>query len=91
MFTAGQILFIMKKPEKLGLPPTGKLGVFRRWLGLYSKEEREGLDYARKLKKTTMQIARGQQSLLSRPDWMRYEDWREVRKLQNKLERRRRK
>ena len=81
----------MKKTEKLGLPPTGKLGVFRRWLGIYSKEEREVLDYARKLKKTTMRIARGQQSLLSRPEWMRHEDWVEVRKLQNKLERRRRK
>ena len=80
-------LFIMKKTEKLGLPPTGKIGVFRRWLGIYSKEEREVLDYARKLKKTTMQIARGQQSLLSRPYWMRHEDWIEVRK----LERRRRK
>ena len=77
----------MEKTEKLGLPPTGKIGVIRRWLGIYSKEEREVLDYARKLKKTTMQIARGQQSLLSRPDWMRYEDWREVRKLQTKLER----
>ena len=84
-------LFIMKKTEKLGLPPTGKIGVFRRWLGIYSKEEREVLDYARKLKKITMQIARGQQSLLSRPYWMRHEDWVEVRKLQTKLERRRRK
>ena len=84
-------LFIMEKTEKLGLPPTGKLGVFRRWLGIYSKEEREVLDYARKLKKTTMQIARGQLTLLSRPEWMRHEDWVEVRKLQNKLERRRRK
>ena len=84
-------LFIMEKTEKLGLPPTGKIGVFRRWLGIYSKEEREVLDYARKLKKTTMQIARGQQSLLSRPHWMRHEDWVEVRKLQTKLERRRRK
>ena len=84
-------LFIMKKTEKLGLPPTGKIGVFRRWLGIYSKEEREVLDYARKLKKTTMQIARGQLTLLSRPEWMRHEDWVEVRKLQNKLERRRRK
>lgn len=83
-----QWLFIMEKTEKLGLPPTGKLGVFRRWLGIYSKEEREVLDYARKLKKTTMQIARGQQSLLSRPEWMRHEDWVEVRKLQTKLERR---
>ena len=81
----------MEKTEKLGLPPTGKLGVFRRWLGIYSKEEREVLDYARKLKKTTMQIARGQLTLLSRPKWMRHEDWGEVRKLQNKLERRRRK
>lgn len=81
----------MKKTENLGLPPTGKLGVFRRWLGIYSKEEREVLDYARKLKKTTLQIARGQLSLLSRPEWMRYEDWVKVRKLQNKLERRRRK
>ena len=27
-------LFIMKKTEKLGLPPTGKIGVFRRWLEL---------------------------------------------------------
>ena len=81
----------MEKTEKLGLPPTGKIGVFRRWLGIYSKEEREVLDYARKLKKTTMQIARGQQSLLSRPYWMRHEDWVEVRKLQTKLERRRRK
>ena len=80
-----------EKTEKLGLPPTGKIGVFRRWLGIYSKEEREVLDYARKLKKTTMQIARGQLTLLSRPKWMRHEDWREVRKLQNKLERRRRK
>lgn len=70
---------------------TEKLGVFRRWLGIYSKEEREVLDYARKLKKTTMRIARGQQSLLSRPEWMRHEDWVEVRKLQTKLERRRRK
>ena len=78
----------MKKTEKLGLPPTGKLGVFRRWLGIYSKEER---DYARKLKKTTMQIARDQLTLLSRPEWMRHEDWVEVRKLQNKkLERMRR-
>ena len=77
------MLFIMEKTEKLG--------VFRRWLGIYSKEEREVLDYARKLKKTTVQIARGQQSLLSRPEWMRHEDWVEVRKLQNKLERRRRK
>ena len=84
-------LFIMEKTEKLGLPPTGKIGVFRRWLGIYSKEEREVLDYARKLKKTTMQIARGQLTLLSRPYWMRHEDWVEVRKLQNKLERRRRK
>ena len=81
----------MEKTEKLGLPPTGKIGVFRRWLGIYSKEEREVLDYARKLKKTTMQIARGQLTLLSRPEWMRHEDWVEVRKLQNKLERRRRK
>lgn len=84
----------MKKTEKLGLPPTGKLGEFRRWLGIYSKEEREVLDYARKLnelKKTTMQIARGQLTLLSRPEWMRHEDWVEVRKLQNKLERRCRK
>lgn len=81
----------MEKTEKLGLPPTGKLGVFRRWLGIYSKEEREVLDYARKLKKTTMQIARGQLTLLSRPEWMRHEDWVEVRKLQTKLERRRRK
>lgn len=81
----------MEKTEKLGLSPTGKLGVIRRWLGIYSKEEREVLDYARKLKKTAMQIARGQQSLLSRPDWMRYEDWREVRKLQTKIERGRRK
>ena len=87
----GKKLFIMEKTEKLGLPPTGKLGVFRRWLGIYSKEEREVLDYARKLKKTTMQIARGQLTLLSRPKWMRHEDWVEVRKLQNKLERRRRK
>ena len=70
---------------------TEKLGVFRRWLGIYSKEEREVLDYARKLKKTTMQIARGQLTLFSRPEWMRHEDWVEVRKLQNKLERRRRK
>lgn len=77
------MLFIMKKTEKLG--------VFRRWLGIYSKEEREVLDYARKLKKTTMQIARGQLALLSRPEWMRHKDWVEVRKLQNKLERRRRK
>jgi hypothetical protein len=84
-------LFIMKKIEKLGLSPTGKFGVIRRWLGIYSKEEREVLDYARKLKKTTMQIARGQLTLLSRPYWMRHEDWREVRKLQNKLERRCRK
>ena len=84
-------LFIMKKTEKLWLPPTGKIGVFRRWLGIYSKEEREVLDCARKLKKITMQIARGQQSLLSRPYWMRHEDWVEVRKLQTKLERRRRK
>lgn len=81
----------MEKTEKLGLPPTGKLGVIRRWLGIYSKEEREVLDYARKLKKTAMQIARGQLALLSRPDWMRYEGWREVRKLQTKIERRRRK
>ena len=29
----------MEKTEKLGLPPTGKLGVFRRWLGIYSKKE----------------------------------------------------
>ena len=76
----------MEKTEKLGLPPTGKLGVIRRWLGIYSKEEREVLDYARKLKTTT--IAQGQLTLLSCPDWMRYEDWREVRKLQTKLERR---
>ena len=81
----------MKKTEKLGLPPTGKLGGFRRWLGIYSKEEREVLDYARKLKKITMRIARGQLTLSSRPEWMRHEDWVEVRKLQNKLERRRRK
>ena len=81
----------MEKTEKLGLPPTGKIGVFRRWLGIYSKEEREVLDYARKLKKTTMQIARGQLTLLSRPEWMRHEDWVEVRKLQTKLERRCRK
>ena len=81
----------MEKTEKLGLPPTGKLGVIRRWFGIYSKEEREVLDYARKLKETTMQIARGQLTLSSRPYWMRYEDWREVRRLQNKLERRRRK
>lgn len=80
--------FYYEKTEKLGLPPTGKLGVIRRWLGIYSKEEREVLDYTRKLKKTTMQIARGRLTLLSRPDWMRYEDWREVRKLQTKLERR---
>lgn len=78
----------MEKTEKLGLPPTGKLGVIRRWLGIYSKKEREVLDYARKLKTTAMQIARGRLTLLSRPDWMRYEDWREVRKLQTKLERR---
>lgn len=81
----------MGKTEKLGLPPTGKLGVFRRWLGIYSKEEREVLDYARKLKKTAMQIALGQLILTSRPEWMRYEDWVEARKLQNKLEKRRRK
>ena len=92
------MLFIMEKTEKLGvsrrwlgLPPTGKLGVFRRWLGIYSKEERDVLDYARKLKKTTMRIARGQLTLSSRPEWMRHEDWVEVRKLQNKLERRCRK
>ena len=84
-------LFIMEKTEKLGLLPTGKIGVFRRWLGIYSKEERKVLGYARKLKKTTMQIARGQLTLLSRPYWMRHEDWVEVRKLQTKLERRRRK
>ena len=81
----------MEKTEKLGLPPTGKLGAFRRWLGIYSKEEQEVLDYTRKLKKATMRIARGQQSLLSRPEWMRHEDWVEVRKLQTKLERRCRK
>lgn len=81
----------MGKTEKLGLPPTGKLGVFRRWLGIYSKEEREVLDYARKLKKTAMQIALGQLILTSRPKWMRHEDWVEARKLQNKLEKSRRK
>jgi hypothetical protein len=63
---------------------TEKLGVFRRWLGIYSKEEREVLDYARKLKKTTMQIARGQLTLSSRPGWMRHEDWVEVRKLERR-------
>ena len=81
----------MEKLRNWGYPPTGKLGVFRRWLGIYSKEEREVLDYARKLKKITMRIARGQLTLFSRPEWMRHEDWVEVRKLQNKLERRRRK
>ena len=81
----------MKKYEYLEIDYTAKGVVFRRWLGIYSKEEREVLDYARKLKKTTMQIARGQLTLLSRPEWMRHEDWVEVRKLQNKLERRHRK
>lgn len=73
-----------------GLESTGFWGEFRRWLGFYTKDEREVIAYSKKLKRYAFGIRDGKERLTRRPEWMRHEDYREMRKLQQRFEKRRR-
>lgn len=77
--------------SNLELPEVGKWGKFRRWLGFYSRDEKEIRDYAKKIKQYMKGIADGSVILTSRPKWMREEDCRAIRKFQTKIERKNRK
>lgn len=75
------------KPE-IGLSPTKNAWqTFRRWLGIYTSEEKEVIAYSRRIKAETIAVAMRQKVVTSRPDWMRYEDYQKLRALQNKVER----
>lgn len=75
------------KPEAGLTPAKSAWQTFRRWLGIYTRDEKEVINYSRRLKAETLAVAMRQKVVASRPDWMRYEDYQKLRALQNKVER----
>lgn len=71
-------------------PHVSKWTIFRRWLGIYTVDEREVLEYAKRTKTESILVLTGQKILTSRPDWMRYEDYKKLQGLQKQAERKRR-
>lgn len=76
-------------PPSTGLSPVDRLGKVRRWLGVYSAEERAVLAYSKRLKELTMQIIAGEYVLRHRPEWVRQDDYRRLQKVQRKADKRR--
>lgn len=75
------------KPQDGLVPAVSAWQRLRRWLGIYTREEKEVLAYAKRIKQETILVASKQKQITSRPDWMRYEDYKKLRSLQNKVER----
>ena len=71
------------------LAPAGFWGRTRRAFGIFTKEEKEGLRYARKVHALGVRIAKGKTVLVTRPGWLRQEDYRSLRNLQKKVDGRR--
>lgn len=71
--------------KNIELPPVGRWGKFRRWLGIYNREEKEVKEYAKRVKQLALQVAQGKTILTSRPDWLRKPEFDQIRSLQNKV------
>lgn len=77
-------------PNTLGLQPVKGFAVFRRWIGIYTQQEKEVIAYTDRIKEEAISITKGK-SLIIRPQWMRIEDFRELRKLYNRIQKNRKK
>jgi hypothetical protein len=72
----------------IGLAPAKNLWQgLRRWLGFYTREEREVMTYAKRIKQKTISVTYGGEIMTERPNWMRQEDYIKLRALAKKVER----
>lgn len=71
------------------LVPVGFWGKVRRAFGIFTKDEKEVLRYARKVHGLAAGIAKGGTVLVTRPEWLRAEDYRSLKALQKRVEKRR--
>lgn len=71
------------------LVPVGFWGKVRRAFGIFTKDEKEVLRYARKVHDLGIRIAKGRTVLVTRPEWLRQEDYRSLQSLQKKVDKRR--
>lgn len=78
------------KPQDGLAPVDSAWQKFRRWLGIYTREEKEVMGYAQRIKQETIAVVSRQKVVTGRPDWMRYEDYQKLCALQNKVERQKR-
>lgn len=62
----------------------------RRWLGIYTKDERQHLQYNARLKNYSEAVFMGVEILTARPDWMDYEDYITLRSQVKQLKRNKR-
>lgn len=60
---------------------------FKRWCGLFTEKEKAALMYARMLKQLAYEIATKKTILTKRPAWLHERDYKAMRKLQLKSER----
>ncbi len=83
---------LKRVPDTFALPDTNRIGMLRRWLGIYNKQEREILYYAKAVRRETVAVLTGQKHMpLRRPEWMHFEDYARLRKFANKAQQKRRK
>lgn len=62
---------------------------FRRCLRIYSAKEKQSLFYANAIKRVSDGIVCGSLTITARPQWMRYEEYNNLRKLQNRVDKKR--
>ena len=72
------------------LTPVGFWGRLRRILGIFTRDEREVLRYARRIRGVAISIRQGKTILGVRPDWMRHEDFKSLQRLQKNIYRQKR-
>lgn len=73
-------------PNALGLRPVKGFAIFRRWVGIYTQQEREVIEYNRRIKEEAIAITKGK-GIAVRPSWMRIEDFRDLRKFAQRVQR----
>lgn len=71
--------------EMMALTPVGFWGLVRRAFGFFTDEEKEVLNYARRVKRLGLSIAKGHTILQGRPEWLRQADYQKMRALQKNV------
>ena len=71
--------------EMQGLPPVNAWGRVRRAFGIFTKDEKEVLAYARKVQALAMDIVHHRKVITARPEWLRIEDYHSLQRLQKRV------